>query len=57
MRMWLSMAFEFVHAEPVTKHGDQCPSPTGACLVSDGAGIDFVEYMHYKSVRFYNSLE
>ena len=41
----------------VTKHGYRCPSPAGVYSVSDGAGIDFVEYMCYKSVRFYNSLE
>ena len=41
----------------VTKHGYRCPSPAGANQVSSRAGIDFVEYMHYKSVRFYNSLE
>ena len=36
-----------VRAGPVTEHGDQC----------DGAGINFVECMCYKSVCFYNSLE
>ena len=41
----------------VTKHGDWSPSPTGANWVSDGVSIDFVEYMRYKSVRFYSSLE
>ena len=51
------MASTDVRARPVTKHGDQCLSLAGVYWVSDGAGIDFVEYMHYKSVCFYNSLE
>ena len=51
MRVWLSMAFN------VTKHGYWCPSPAGVYWVSDGTGINFVEYMRYKSVCFYNSLE
>ena len=36
----------------MTKHGDQSLSPTGVNWVSDGASINFVEYMHIKSVRF-----
>ena len=43
--------------QPVTKHRDQCLSPAGVYWVSDEAGIDFVEYMHYKSICFYDSLE
>ena len=50
MRLYLS-------ARNVTKHGDRSPSPTGVDWVSDGVGIDFVEYMRYESVRFYGSLE
>ena len=41
----------------VTQHGDWSPSPMGINWVSDGVSINFVEYMHYKSVRFYGSLE
>ena len=41
----------------VTKHRDRSPSSTGVNWVSNGAGIDFIEYMHYKSVCFYGSLE
>ena len=41
----------------VTKHRDQSSSLTGINWVSDGVGIDFIEYMHYKSVHFYSSLE
>ena len=44
-------------ARNVTKHGDRSPSPTGVNWVSDGVGIDSVEYMRYKSVRFYGNLE
>ena len=41
----------------VTKHSYRCPSLAGTNQVSSRAGINFVEYMRYKSVRFYNSLE
>ena len=41
----------------VTNHRDQSPSLMGINWVNDGVGIDFVEYMCYKSVHFYNSLE
>ena len=41
----------------VTKHGDPSPSPTDVNWVSDRVGINFIEYMHYKGVCFYNSLE
>ena len=44
-------------ARSVTKHGDRSPSPTGVNWVSDRVGIDFIEYMCYKSVCFYGSLE
>ena len=47
----------YLSARNVTKHRDQSPSPTGVNWGSDGVGIDFVEYMHYKSVHFYGSLE
>ena len=43
--------------QSVTMHGDWSPSPMGVNWVSDGVGIDFIEYMHYKSVHFYGSLE
>ena len=43
--------------QAMTMHGDQCLSLAGSNWVSDGASIDFIECMHYKSVRFYNSLE
>ena len=45
------------HATCVTKHRYQCLSPVGVNCVSDRANIDFIEYMHYKSVHFYNSFE
>ena len=41
----------------VTKHRDQSLSLMGINWVSDGVGINFIEYMHYKSVCFYGSLE
>ena len=41
----------------VTKHGIRCLSPASVCWVNDRAGINFIEYMCYKSIRFYNSLE
>ena len=44
-------------AQSVTKHGNQSPSLMGIIWVSDGVGINFVEYMRYKSVHFYGSLE
>ena len=47
----------YLSKQSVTKHRDQSPSPTSINWVSDRAGIDFVEYMYYKSVCFYNSLE
>ena len=47
----------YLSVRSVTKHGDRSPSPTGVNWVSDGVGIDFVEYMRCKSVRFYGSLE
>ena len=43
-------------AQSVTKCGDRSPSPTGVNWVSDEVGIDFIEYMCYKSVCFYGSL-
>ena len=43
--------------QAVTKHGDQCLSLVGINWVSDGASIDFIECMCYKSIRFYNILE
>ena len=51
------MVSSSVHVCPAAKHGDQCPSLAGVYWINDGASIDFVEYMCYKSVRFYNSLE
>ena len=48
---------ESVRTGCVTKHSYRCPSLAGANQVSSRAGIDFIEYMRYKSVRFYNSLE
>ena len=44
-------------ARNVTKHGDRSRSPMGADWVSDGVGIDFAEYICYKGVRFFGSLE
>ena len=41
----------------VTKHRDQSPSPMGVNWVSDGVSINFIEYIYYKSVRFYSSLK
>ena len=43
--------------QDVTKHRDWSLSPTGINWVSDGVSIDFIEYMCYKSVHFYGSLE
>ena len=47
----------YLSMQSVTKHGDRSLSPTGVNWISDGVGIDFVESMHYESVRFYGSLE
>ena len=53
-----SVAFGvYFSAWPVTKHGGRCLSLTGINRVSDRVSINFMEYMHYKSVLFYNSLE
>ena len=41
----------------VTKHRDRSWSLTGINWVGDGVGIDFIEYMYYKGVCFYSSLE
>ena len=41
----------------VTKYGDPSSSTMGVNWVSDGVGIDFAEYMCYKGVCFYGSLE
>ena len=48
---------ELCAPQPVTKHRDQCLSLAGIYWISDGASINFVEYMRYKSVCFCNSLE
>ena len=55
MGVWAGAAL--VSARNVTKHGDRSRSPTGADWVSDGVGIDFAEYICYKGVRFFGSLE
>ena len=47
----------YLSAWSVTKHRNQSPSLTGINWVSDGVSINFIEYMCYKSVRFYGSLE
>ena len=47
----------YLSAWNVTKHRDQSPSLTGVNWVSDEVGIDFAEYMCYKDVHFYGSLE
>ena len=41
----------------MTKYGDPSSSTMGVNWVSDGVGIDFAEYMCYKGVCFYGSLE
>ena len=48
----LGSASMLVNVQPVTKHKYQYPSLAGVNWVSDGASIDFVEYMHVKSVQF-----
>ena len=47
----------YLSMQSVTKHGDQSLSLTGINWISNGVGIDFIEYMHYESVHFYGSLE
>ena len=54
-REW--MQHLYLSMQSVTKHGDRSPSLTSVNWVSDGVGINFIEYMCYKSVHFYNSLE
>ena len=51
------MGHLYLSMQSVTKHRDQSPSPMSVNWASDGVGIDFIEYMCYKSGCFYNSLE
>ena len=38
----------YLSVRGVTKHGDQCPSPTGIKSVYDGVGIDSREMYAYR---------
>ena len=40
----------FLSAWDVTKHGDQCPSPTGVNWVDDMVSIDFMGGMYLPKV-------
>ena len=55
MHEW--MQHLYLSMQSVTKHRDRSLSLMSVNWVSDGVSIDFIEYMHYKSVRFYKSLK
>ena len=55
--MYACVGHLYLSAWDVTKHGSQSLSLMGVNWVSDGVGINSIEYMRHKSVHFSGSLK